>query len=125
VQGQPSGQWSRVAAIFDAPPTSSGREGAQVFILYGSDEGYPNVRLLKDSKVVAVDECTSTLVSSQPVSIIRASVVTPDRGALTYVIGYARLSDALWVSFLGSSSKPLDKGVMVEMVKSLAVTGVK
>ncbi|MDP9202334.1 MAG: hypothetical protein M3P26_10455 [Gemmatimonadota bacterium] len=125
MQDQPSGQWSRLAAIVDAPPTSPGLEVAQVFILYGSDEGYPNVRLLRDSKVVAVDECTSTLVSSQPVSIIRASVVTPDRGALTYVIGYAKVSDALWVSFLGSSSNPLDKGVMVEMVKSLAVTGVK
>jgi hypothetical protein len=117
-------QWSRLATIA-AQPTNGGVRGAQVFIFYGSDEGFPNVRLLKDSKVVTVNECTATLNSSQPVSIIRASVVTPGRGALIYVIGYAKVNDALWVSFLGSSPKSSDEGVLTEMVKSLAVSSVK
>jgi hypothetical protein len=93
----------------------------QAFIFYGSEEGFPRVLLTKDSRVVSLAECHALIASSQTVSIIQATVVTPERGPMTYVVGYAQVRDNRWVTVLGSSADPADAASLTGLIRSISI----
>jgi hypothetical protein len=93
----------------------------QAYVFYGTVPGFPEVRLTKNSNVTAVRECRVNIASAQPANIIRASVVEPGRGSLTYVLGYAKVGNGLWISFYGSSANPSDEAALTDIFKSLSI----
>jgi len=93
----------------------------RAYVSFSSEEGYPNVALQRGSEVVSEAECVDALSSAQAAHIIRATAKTPDRGMLSYVLGYGKVSDTLWVTYLASSSDAADVDDLVELFRSLAV----
>ncbi len=92
---------------------------------YTSDEGYPDVQLLKNSKVLATSECRTSLSSTQRGGLIHVSAMTPERGLLQYVLGYAKLNDSTWISYLASSADADEVGVLKAIFTSLVVNPIR
>ncbi|MCY7379919.1 MAG: hypothetical protein LH467_11370 [Gemmatimonadaceae bacterium] len=124
VRDTPTGEWTQLVARLSARPDLRADQQPQAYVSLGSEEGFPKVLLMKDTKVISLVECRTVLASSHPSNLIRATVVTPDRGPLTYVLGYAKLSDSLWVSFLSSSSNSSDAADLSAIFRSIAIRGV-
>ena len=78
--------------------------------------------MTKDSKVTSRLACRTLLASSEPADLVEVNAVTVNRGALTYVLGYAKNKDNLWLNFLGSSADPSKTGDLVQLCNSIAVT---
>ena len=118
-----TGDWSQMQASLTVGKSAQrGELLPQAYVFYGSVEGYPDIRLIKGSKVTAVSECRVNVSSTRPTNVIRATVDSPDRGQRIYVLGYTQVGPDLWVSFYGSSANPKDEQLLTDILRSVAVS---
>lgn len=118
-----SGAWSKLVVWISAQePGLSAEKQTQASVEFGSVAGFPTVRLQKDSRVLSTLECRTMLAASRPGSEISASATTPDRGSITYVLGYAQVNDSVWVSYLSSTTKAADVPLLRALFQSIAVS---
>lgn len=109
---------SRMVARFASQSGRSAAQEAQAYVSIESVEGYPVILLTKESKVENVVECKFELTSGETASLVQATAVTPERGVLTYVLGYVRIGSR-WVHFVASSSRLEDREALSAMFASV------
>ena len=116
---------TRMVARMAAPSVDGDMHPTQAFVFVGPEEGFPRVVPVKDSKIGSPGECRTTLTTSQTASLIRAEAVLPDGAKLTYVMGYAKLSGDVWISYLASSAAPADVALLTTLFRSIQVSAAK
>lgn len=119
--GITTGPWSRMIARLADSSNGPIEKRTQAYVSYGSQEGFPDVLLMKGSKVSSVSECRTVLSSGQPAYLLEALVETAERGVLRYVLGYAQLGEERWVSMIGSSASASGVAELNEIFRGIAL----
>ncbi len=115
------GDWTVLAAFLTDTVGLRADLRPHASVFYGSEDGFPTVRLVQGSSVRDRTECQIPLASGQIAHVAQAVVKTPRGESVTYILGYAPVGNGLWGSFVSSSSRVADTSLLRAVFRSIMI----